>query len=438
MTYAALKQAIKRRKITAAVVGLGYVGMPTALAIAKAGIKVIGFDISRDRVRQVNSGKSFIADITDAEIKTALAKLKATSDPRELARTQVVVIAVPTPLTKNKAPDTSYIETATKMVVRQIKKGTLVILESTTYPGTTEELVKPIFEKNGFIVGKDVYLAFSPERIDPGNKEFRFADIPKVVGGIDEKSGELAVAFYGSFMKHVYKVSSTKVAEMTKLLENIFRLVNISLVNELKMTADKMGIDFWEVIEAAKTKPYGFMPFYPGPGVGGHCIPLDPFYLSWKAREYNHFTRFIDLAGEINELMPHHIVTKVIWVLNKMKKAVRGSKILILGAAYKKDIDDPRESAALPVIWDLLRKGGDVMYNDPYIPELMVNHPTHPDAIPQILKSTPLSKELIKRMDCVVIMTDHSDYDYEMIGREAKLVVDTRNGIKKKLPNVFN
>lgn len=437
MTYGELKNAIKRKRITAAVVGLGYVGMPTSLAIAKAGIKVVGVDINRTRVKEINAGKSFISDIPDSEIKATQKYFKATSDWKELKKAQVIIIAVPTPLTKYKTPDTSFIEAATRNIAKNFRPGTLVILESTTYPGTTEEVVKPILEKAVNprqtlrpAQGGDFYLAFAPERIDPGNKQYKFTDIPKVVGGIDARSTELAAMFYQTFLKSVHKVSSTRAAEMTKLLENIFRLVNISLVNELKMVGDKMNIDFWEVIEAAKTKPYGFMPFYPGPGVGGHCIPLDPFYLSWKARELNFFTRFIDLAGEINELMPHHVVTKVIWALNQHKKSVKGSKILVLGAAYKKDIDDPRESAAIPVIWDLMRKGADVSYHDPFISELRINGTT--------IHSKALDKNLIKNADCVVIITDHSKLDYKMIEKEAKLIIDTRNTIKKKGPNIVN
>lgn len=413
-----------------AVIGLGYVGLPTVLAMTQAGLKVIGIDIDKEKIKGLNAGKSFTAEISDREIKEALKLFKATSDWSEIKKADVIIIAVPTPLTKNKTPDTSAIESAGEQIAKFLKKGTLVILESTTYPGTTEEFLKPILEKSGLKTGKDFYLAFAPERVDPGNKQYKFTDIPKVVGGIDKKSTELAAAFYLTFLKKIHKVSSPKAAEMSKIYENIFRLVNISLVNELKMLADKMDIDFWEVIEAAKTKPYGFMPFYPGPGVGGHCIPLDPFYLSWKAREYNFFTRFIDLAGEINELTPHYVVTKIIWTLNKYKKPVRGSKILILGVAYKKDIADYRESAAIPIIWDLLRKGAEVIYNDPFIPKIEIND--------KILNSKPLNKNLIKNADCVVILTDHSAYDYKKIEKLAKIIIDTRNAIKKKSKKIFH
>ena len=302
-----LKKAIKDKKITVGVVGLGYVGMPTALALTQAGVKVIGVDIDRTRVRRLNrahGSKKFLATANFAEIK----------------KCRVVLIAVPTPITRNKTPDVSAIEAAAKNIAKYLAKGSLVILESTTYPGTTDELVRPLLQKSG----KDFYLAYAPERIDPGNKDHAFTEVPKIVSGVDKKSTDLAAAFYLTFLKNVYKVSSPRVAEFTKLLENVFRLVNVSAINELKLLADKMGIDIWEAIEAAKTKPYGYMPFYPGPGVGGHCIPVDPFYLSWKAKEYGFFARFIELAGEINELMPHHVVTKVIWALNRVEKTLRG------------------------------------------------------------------------------------------------------------------
>ena len=430
MNYAEAKNAIKKKRFTTAVIGLGYVGLPLILIMAKAGLKVVGLDIDKKRIKQINSGKSPVIDIKDDELHQILKKFKATSNWKEIKKADVIIIAVPTPLTKNKTPDTSAIESAGKQIAKFMKKGALVILESTSYPGTTEELLKPILEKSGFKAGKDFHLAFAPERIDPGNKQFALIDIPKVVGGVNKESTELATAFYLTFLKKIHKVSTPRVAEMSKIYENIFRLVNISLVNELKMIADKMEIDFWEVIEAAKTKPYGFMPFYPGPGVGGHCIPLDPFYLSWKAREYNFFTRFIDLAGEINELMPHHVVTKIIWTLNLYKKSVRDSKILILGVAYKKDVADHRESAAIPIIWDLSRKGAEIVYNDPFIPEIEIDG--------KMLNSKPLDKNLIKSADCVVILTNHSTYDYPMIAKEAKLLIDTRGVIKEKSPKIFN
>ena len=406
-----LKKTIKDKRATVGVVGLGYVGIPTALAIVRAGVKVIGIDIDKIRVRQLNSDRSFPSK-----------KFHASANFAEIKKCKVILIAVPTPITKNKTPDTSAIEAATKNVAKHLAKDSLVILESTTYPGTTDELVRPILEKSGRVAGKDFYLAYAPERIDPGNKDYSFTDIPKIVGGIDKKSTDLAATFYLTFLKNVYRVSSPRVAEFTKLLENIFRLVNVSAINELKLLADKMDIDIWEAIEAAKTKPYGYMPFYPGPGVGGHCIPVDPFYLSWKAREYGFFTRFIELAGEINELMPHHVVTKVIWALNRIKKPIRGSKVLVLGVAYKKDIDDIRESPAIPIMKDLIRKGAEISYHDPFVPQITIGN--------REFKSTPLSGSFLKGADCVLILTDHSKVDYSSIAKSAKLIVDTRNAIK--------
>src|SRR3989344_7797080 len=416
-------------KPNVAIIGLGYVGVPTAIAMAKAGMNVTGIDIDAKRVSQLNACKSFINEIKDDELKAVRGNFRATTDWQELKKCSVILIAVPTPLTKNKTPDTSAIESAAENISKNFKKGSLVVLKSSTYPGTTEELLKPILEKSGFRAGKDFDLAFAPERIDPGNKTHKLEDVPKVVGGINKKSTKRAAEFFGLFLNKIHTVSSPRAAEMSKIYENVFRLVNVSLVNELKMLSDKMGIDFWEVIEAAKTKPYGFMPFYPGPGIGGHCIPIDPFYLSWKAREINFFTHFIDLAAKVNESMPHIIVTKIIWALNKRKKTVAGSKILVLGVAYKKDVDDPRESPAIEIIWDLLKKSGKVIYNDPYIPELKVND--------HILKSVPLSNKLIKDVDCVVIIAGHSAYDYANVAKTAKLVVDTRNAVKERRPNVI-
>jgi len=418
------------KKQTVGVIGIGYVGLPTMVAIGEAGLKTIGFDIDKNRVRLINAGKSFISEISDEHIKKLKTKISATSDWKNLKKCDVVLIAVPTPLSKHKTPDTSAIEKAGEKIAKNLKNGQLVVLESTTYPGTTEELLKPILEKSGLVAGKDFFLAFAPERIDPGNKEYSVKDVPKVVGGINKKSTDVAAAFYKKFIKKVHKVSSPKTAEMSKLLENIYRLVNISLVNELKLVADKMDIDFWEVIEAAKTKPYGFAAFYPGPGVGGHCIPVDPFYLSWKAREYDFFARFIDLAAEINEMMPSKIVAKITWSLNSHKKSVRDSKILILGVAYKKDIDDTRESPAIPIISSLLKKGADVSYHDPYIPNIDLNGR-------EILHSTDLVKNNIKKFDCVVVLTNHSKFDYKIIAKEAKLVVDTRNSFKEKKGSII-
>ena len=415
-----LDHLIKEKKARVAVVGLGYVGLPTAIAIAESGFEVTGIDINEQRVKQLNNNRSFIAEIPNEAIKNISLKFYATSKWSDIKKCRIVVIAVPTPLTKNKTPDASFIENAAKNIAPHLQADSLVILESTTYPGTTEELLKPLLPK--------CHLAFAPERIDPGNQQFKFNDVPKVIGGIDEKSTELACLFYSNFIKKVVPVSDAKTAEMTKLLENIFRLVNISMVNELKLLTDRMDIDIFEVIEAAKTKPYGFMPFYPGNKVGGHCIPLDPFYLSWKAREYNFFTRFIDLAGEINDLMPDYIVKRITRFLNDRRKPLNGAKILVLGVAYKKDIDDARESGALEVIELLMNKRAIVIYNDPHIPHIEIGG--------EKIYSAPLTAELLKKVDCVVILTDHSAYDYKLIAKKAKLIVDTRNAIKSKKDNI--
>src|SRR3989344_2631132 len=413
-----------------AIIGLGYVGLPLVIASVNAGFFVYGIDKNEKIVKNLNKGISHINDVASKDLKKMLKNFKATTDGSEIKKATVIIICVPTPLTKYKTPDTSYIESAAKIIAKNInnKNKPLVILESTTYPGTTEELLKPIIEKSGLKAGSDFYLSFSPERVDPGNK-MKFINIPKIIGGIDKKSTEITDLFYKKLGIKTHCVSSSKTAEMTKLLENIYRLVNISLINELKLLCDKMSIDIWEVIEAAKTKPYGFTAFYPSPGVGGHCIPLDPFYLSWKAKEYGFFARFIELAGEINELMPHHVVTKVIWALNRVKKPLRGSKILVLGVAYKKDIDDARETPATPIIKDLIRKGVDVSYHDPYIPQFKLGS--------HVLKSVPLSKPTLKNSDCVLILTDHSQLDYSTIAKSAKLIVDTRHVVKEKLPNVI-
>jgi UDP-N-acetyl-D-glucosamine dehydrogenase len=411
-----LDHLIKEKKARVAVVGLGYVGLPTAIAVAEAGFSVVGIDTNEQRVKQLTDGRSFMVEIANETIKNASKNFYATNKWSDIKKCRVVIIAVPTPLTKNKTPDTSHIENAVKNIAPYLRPESLVILESTTYPGTTEELVKPNLPP--------CYLAFAPERIDPGNKAYKFVEVPKVIGGLNKKSAELAGAFYGSFIKKIVTVSSPRAAEMTKLLENIFRLVNISMINELKMLGDKLDIDIHEVIEAAKTKPYGFMPFYPGPGAGGHCIPLDPFYLSWKAREVGFFARFIELAGEINELMPHYVVTRIIWALNQKQKAVNGSKILVLGVAYKKDIDDARESPSLAVIKDLMRKKAQLIYNDPHVPQVEIGGGK--------IYSTALTDDLLKRVDCVVILTDHSAYDYAAIFKKSKLIVDIRNAIKKK------
>lgn len=431
-----LEQLIKTKKAKICIVGLGYVGLPLAVAFAEKGYRIYGFDVQENKVVQVNRGESYIEDVKSADLQKVIkdGNLSATADKDILNKADVIILCVPTPLDKNKQPDISYIEATSDNVAQRLRKGQMIILESTTYPGTTREVILPKLEKTGLKVGSDFYLVFSPERVDPGNKKYQVTNIPKVVGGITPKCTELAAALYRQIVERVYPVSSPEAAEMTKLLENIFRIVNISMINELALLCGKMGIDIWEVIEAAKTKPYGFMPFYPGPGIGGHCIPLDPFYLSWKAKEYDFYARFIELAGEINDQMPHYIVTKVISALNKFQKSLNGAKILVLGVAYKKDIADPRESPALKIIWDLLRKGAEVVYNDPYIPQIKVSAS---GGNSEIFKSVELSDNLLKSVDCILILTDHGKYDFDLIAQKGKSIVDTRNAVKnRKLKNV--
>ena len=428
-----LRLLIKNKKAKVAVIGLGYVGLPTAVELVKTGFQVFGIDIKKQRVDLVNRGKSYIGDIDSKEVKGAItsARFKAFNTHQPLKNSDIVLICVPTPLDKNKIPDISYIKSTTEEIAKHLQEGQLIILESSTYPGTTREIILPNLQKTGLKVGKDFFLAYSPERLDPGNKEYKLKDVSRVVGGITKKCTHLATEFYRSFIKaQVIPLSSPEAAEMTKILENTFRLVNISMINELALLCGKMGIDIWEVIEAAKTKPYGFYPFYPSPKVAGHCIPLDPFYLSYKAKEYNFWTRFIELAGEINEQMPHFVVTKVIWALNLKKKPVKESKILVWGVAYKKDITDARESAAYDIIRDLKRKGAKVDYFDPFVKEFNVDNKT--------LKSIKYSLPKLKKYDLVLILTDHSGFNYEQLARKANLIVDTRNAIKsRKHKNVF-
>ena len=446
-----LKKLIQNKKARVAVIGLGYVGLPTALELAKTGFQVFGIDIKKERVDSVNRGRSFIFDVSSEELKKAVRakKLKAFNNHQPLKKSDVVLICVPTPLDKNKVPDLSYIKNTTKEIAKYLHKNQLIVLESSTYPGTTREIILPELQKSGLKVGKDFYLAYSPERIDPGNKDYKFKDIARVAGGITKKCTELTAQFYQSFIEaEIMPLSSPEVAEMTKILENTFRLVNISMINELALLCGKMGIDIWEVITAAKTKPYGFMPFYPSPKIAGHCIPLDPFYLSHKAKEYNFWPRFIELAGEINDQMPHSVVTRTIWALNLQKKSVRGSKILVWGVSYKKDVGDPRESAAIDIIPDLLRKGAKIDYFDPYVKELEILGSRTSTGSPTSvrLKSIRYSPKILKSYDLVLILTDHSDstsspqagFDYDEIAKKSKLVVDTRNAIKsRKYKNVF-
>lgn len=419
-----LMKKIKNKTATIGVVGLGYVGLPLAVEKAKAGYKVIGFDVQDKKVKMVNEGHNYIGDIIDEELTDLVkeGKLKATTDFSFVKDVDAVAIAVPTPLDKFKQPDVSYVVNSTKSIAKYLHKGMLVVLESTTYPGTTEEIVKPILEESGLKCGEDFYLAFSPERVDPGNKQFKTKNTPKVVGGCTPECTEIAAEIYKNVLEgEIYKVSSPAVAEMEKILENTFRHINIGLANEMAILCKKMGIDIWEVIDAAKTKPYGFMAFYPGPGLGGHCIPLDPFYLTYKAREFDYHTRLIETAGEINDFMPEFVVDNAMKLLNGHKKSLNGSKVLLMGVAYKKDIDDMRESPALKVIEHLEKNGAEVLYNDPYVPEMKHNGKQYVSVEWQTA---------IKDADIVLITTDHTDYDYEGIVESAKLLYDTRNATK--------
>jgi len=414
------------------IIGLGYVGLPLAVEFARKGVEVVGIERNPERINAVNSGKSYISDIVGKSLERVVkeGKLRAYQDFKYLKDVEAIIICVPTPLNINKAPDVSYIISTSENIVPYLHKGELVVLESTTYPGTTEEVVLPILSKSGLKPGIDFYLAFSPERVDPGNEKFHINNIPKIVGGINEESAEMAFDLYKMIVPEVYKVSSPKVAEMTKLLENTFRLTNIALVDELSILCEKMGISIWEVIEAAKTKPYGFMPFYPGPGIGGHCIPIDPFYLQWKAKEYDVDISFIEIAGRVNDSMPDYVVEKVAFALSSNRKSIKGSNILILGVTYKENITDIRESPSIKIISKLLHWGADVSYYDPFVPELKINE--------VLLKSLDsLQKDIVKSFDLVLILTAHSNVDYNLIYENANIIVDTRNSIKKKRKGLF-
>src|SRR6266851_1379117 len=430
----------KGAQLKVGVIGCGYVGLPLALRFAEAGHRVTGFDTDPKKVTMLNGGKSYIEHIPRHKIQQFVHSrhFSATTDFAELKELDAILICVPTPLDERREPDLTYIEQTALSIYPHLQKGQLIVLESTTYPGTTEELVLPILEKSGLHcpvaagpesenVVCDFWLAFSPEREDPGNKQFGLALIPKVVGGLNPPSGRAAQALYAQVVARIVPVSSTRTAEMAKLLENIFRCVNIALVNELKQLCLRMNIDIWEVIDAASTKPFGYMPFYPGPGLGGHCIPVDPYYLSWKAREYDFATRFIELAGEVNTAMPYHVVDAVANSLNDRKKSMKGSRILVLGVAYKKDVDDLRESPTLKIMQLLQQRGAFLDYNDPYFPHL--HKMRHYDYSAKA--SVPLDKRTIGSYDCVVIATDHSSYDYAAIVDAAKLVVDTRNATRR-------
>ena len=430
-----LLEKIQQRRARAGVVGLGYVGLPLAVEFADAGLHTTGIDLDERKVACITGGSSYIPDVPDAEVARlrAAGMLDATTDFSVVSQLDTINICVPTPLRKTRDPDMSYIVSAVQSIAAHLHPGMLICLESTTYPGTTDEVVQPILEATGLTIGEDVYLAFSPERVDPGNATFHTKNVPKVVGGVTPECLKLATALYSCAVDTVVPVSSTRVAEMVKLLENTFRAVNIGLVNELALMCDRMNLDIWEVVEAAKTKPFGFMAFYPGPGLGGHCIPIDPFYLSWKAKQSGFDPRFIELAGHINGSMPHYVAEKVGDALNTRRKSINGAKILIAGVAYKRDIDDMRESPALDLMGLLQAKGAEVSYVDPYVPEV------HAREWPgkTTLKSVELAPGLFARYDCVVIATDHRVFDYQGIVAEASLIVDTRNAIRESAPHVF-
>lgn len=418
------KRKIENKKVVVGVLGLGYVGLPLAREFALAGLKVIGFDIDQKKAKILNSGRSIIKHIPNSQVKQIIKAgcFRATSNMTGLKTVDAVLICVPTPLTENREPDMQFIIGSVKTIAKYLQRGQLIVLESTTYPGTTKEVIAPILESSGLKAGKDFHLAYSPEREDPGNKNFTTHTIPKVIGGLTNNCRDMACELYGVAIAQTVPVSSLEAAEATKILENVYRCVNIAMVNELKIVFDRMGIDIWEVINAASTKPFGFKPFYPGPGLGGHCIPIDPFYLTWKARQYGMPTRFIELAGEINTRMPQYVITKTIEALNERRKSLKGSKVLVLGLAYKKDIDDLRESPSIELIELLRQRGAKVDYNDPYIPK------THKQRQHDLrMTSKKLSARMLAGYDVVLISTDHSDYDYDWIVKNSKLVVDARN-----------
>ncbi|WP_407944919.1 nucleotide sugar dehydrogenase [Paenibacillus cymbidii] len=420
-----LMNKLQSRRAVIGVVGLGYVGLPLAVEKAKAGFRVIGFDVQAGKVDMVNQGINYIGDVVDDDLRQMVKakRIKATAEYSFLAGVDAVAICVPTPLDIYQQPDTSYVEMSTREIAKHLHPGMLVVLESTTYPGTTEQLVKPILESSGLRCGIDFFLAYSPERIDPGNKQFKTKNTPKVVGGVTPVCTRVASTMYRAVLDgEVHEVESPAVAEMEKIFENTFRNINIALANEMAILCNRMGINVWDVIDAAKTKPYGFMAFYPGPGLGGHCIPIDPFYLTWKAREYNYHTRLIELAGEINNSMPEFVVERIAFILNEEKKAINGSRVLLLGLAYKRDIDDIRESPVLKIIDDLLRRGADFAYHDPFVARCQHGGAAY--------ESQPLTKQTLEAADIVVITTDHSDTDYELVRHHAAVLFDTRNAMK--------
>ncbi|RKY43507.1 MAG: UDP-N-acetyl-D-glucosamine dehydrogenase [Candidatus Neomarinimicrobiota bacterium] len=426
-----LREKIKNKSAKVGIIGLGYVGLPLAMEFAKEGFSVVGIDVSREKVDKLNQGENYIIDVNDNDLKWAIEKrlFRATTDYSVIKDVDAISICVPTPLRKTKDPDVSFIIAATEELAKFIHKDLIIILESTTYPGTTRELVLPILERSGLKVGRDFYLAFSPERVDPGNPIYKTKNTPKVLGGITKNCTEMAKLLYEQIIEKVVPVSSTESAEMVKLLENTFRSINIGLANEMALMCDRLGVDVWEIIEAAGTKPFGFMKFYPGPGLGGHCIPIDPFYLSWKMKLLNYNAKFIELAGEINSSMPEYVVTLVADGLNMKRKTINGSKVLIIGVSYKKDIDDTRESPALDVMKLLEARGANLEYHDPFVERIVLNG--------KELRSVDIDENKLKSYDAVVIITDHSNIDYQMIQKYSSIVVDTRNAIKGRYENVL-
>lgn len=434
-----LKGLISAKSARIGVIGLGYVGLPLIVEFCLEGFEAVGFEVDEKKTSEINAGRSYIVDVTSENVKKCVdgGKLTATTDFSQLNACDVIIICVPTPLRKTKDPDMSYILTAGGEIQKYMRRGQLIILESTTYPGTTDEVLMPMFEEKGFKLDEDFLLAFSPERVDPGNPQFQTHNIPKVVGGVGEDSTDVAAYLYGKIVSNIHRVSSARVAEAAKLWENTFRAINIGMANEMAKVCNALGIDTWEVVNAAATKPFGFMPFYPGPGIGGHCIPLDPHYLSWKARQHGFDSKFISLAEQINSTMPNYVVELATAALNEERKAVNGSKILILGVAYKKDIDDMRESPALSII-DLLRAdGADVYYHDPFVAEVTFDH-AYTIGAGDPLFNKELTDELIAESDCVIICTEHTTVDYSRICSLAKLVVDTRNALSPEVRGACN
>jgi UDP-N-acetyl-D-glucosamine dehydrogenase len=434
--YHQLLQKISNKSARVGVIGLGYVGLPLATGLAKAGYPVVGLDVNQHKVDTLNQGLSYIPDVPSAEVSALInppepgrGHLQATTDYAALATVEIIFICVPTPFNAMKAPDLTFVQQAANSIAARLQPGQLIILQSTTYPGTTEEVVQPLLEQSGLLAGQDFFLAFSPERIDPGRTDFTVENTPKVVGGLEPNSAHLAGQLLAALTPHIHLVSSPRAAEMTKLLENIFRSVNIALVNELAILSERMNIDFWEVIEAAKTKPFGFKAFYPGPGVGGHCIPVDPYYLSWKAREYDFYTRFIELAAEVNGDMPYHTVERIGHGLNKLGKNLRSGHILIIGVAFKPNIDDARNSPAERIIELLLKRGAQVSYHDPYVPCFTVGGNIFLKKV-MAFESVPLSPDVVNQSDCCVIITDHRSIDYHWLVQNSALVIDTRNATR--------